>query len=688
MERTAKADKLLLLGVDGLDPRLTRKYVDMGLMPNTKKYIERGAQRHDLVMLGGHPTVTPPMWTTLATGANSNVHGITGFFRNGKEISTSAYNLDSRLCKAEQLWNVFAEAGKKTLVWHWPGSSWPPSSDSENLLVVDGTSPGSVAMSGASLDPEFILGASEKITTPATYSNAPASEAHKACVIEDLDVAAAGSNQDGIKTSDGTSGSDFFDGGVVLLSQPHQTTTAITEAPIDMVQSPIKPATGWAAAPADAKEFTILYSHGLIRRPALILKNEEGKYDRVAIYKNKKETEPMVVCPVGVMVPEVVDESFKGDVKYERTNRNIKVLHLEEDGSAVRMYFSQSMNMEYDLVWHPKRIFKEVTENVGYPTPTSMLGGQSSELITDCMLANWEVTADWQAASILHLIESENLDVVFSHYHAVDLEAHCFIKHLADRPFNRNPISVAEKWMQDLYQQTDRYLGKFLHLLDEGWTVLIFSDHAQVASAHTIPLLFDMNGCVTTLMEEMGYTVTFKDETGKALAIDWTKTKAVIQREGHIYLNIKGRDKHIVDGVEIDGIVDPADQYQLEEEIMTSLYKLTSPETGHRIVSVALRNRDAVLLGQGGPEAGDIICWLAEGYNYDHADCLSTTWGEGETSVSPIFIAAGKGLKEGFETDRIIRQVDFAPTVAVLGGVRMPAQCEGAPVYQILSEEY
>ena len=101
-----------------------------------------------------------------------------------------------------------------------------------------------------------------------------------------------------------------------------------------------------------------------------------------------------------------------------------------------------------------------------------------------------------------------------------------------------------------------------------------------------------------------------------------------------------------------------------------------------------MRNKDAVLLGQGGPEAGDIICWIAEGYNFDHADSLSTTYGENDTSVSPIFIAAGKGLKQGYETERIIRQVDFAATVAALAGVRMPDQCEGAPVYQIFEEEF
>ena len=78
----------------------------------------------------------------------------------------------------------------------------------------------------------------------------------------------------------------------------------------------------------------------------------------------------------------------------------------------------------------------------------------------------------------------------------------------------------------------------------------------------------------------------------------------------------------------------------------------------------------------------------AEGYNYDHTDGLSTTYGEAGTSLSPIFIAAGKGLKQGVETDRIIRQVDVAPTICYLAGVRMPAQCEGAPVYQILADEF
>ena len=50
--RKAAAEKILLLGVDGMDPRLTRKYVDEGKLPHVKKLIERGACREDLVLLG------------------------------------------------------------------------------------------------------------------------------------------------------------------------------------------------------------------------------------------------------------------------------------------------------------------------------------------------------------------------------------------------------------------------------------------------------------------------------------------------------------------------------------------------------------------------------------------------------------------------------------------------------------
>lgn len=95
-----------------------------------------------------------------------------------------------------------------------------------------------------------------------------------------------------------------------------------------------------------------------------------------------------------------------------------------------------------------------------------------------------------------------------------------------------------------------------------------------------------------------------------------------------------------------------------------------------------------MLLGVNGPECGDIFFSIEEGFNRLHGDSLSTSEGYFNTSVSPLFIAAGSGVKAGFTTPRTIRQVDVTPTIAGLLGTRFPAQCEGAPVYQIFDEEF
>lgn len=384
------------------------------------------------------------------------------------------------------------------------------------------------------------------------------------------------------------------------------------------------------------------------------------------------------------MIGQIIDESIKDDVKYT-VNRNMEVLEIAEDGSSIRMYVSAAMDINNDDVWHPKSLYKTITENVGYPTPTSQVGGQDPDMINECMLNCWYKTADWQAASIKYLIEHESVEVVFSHFHAVDLQEHIFIRFMSANETKTGnwkaklPVEQFQGFMEDIYKQVDHYVGQFIHYLDEGWLISLFSDHAQVTPHHMPPYIGDM-GLNCKLMEELGYTVLKRDENGERIKeIDWEHTKAIANRECNIYINLKGKYP--------TGIVDPEDKYELEEQIMTDLYGYKDPITGKRVIACALRNKDAVLLGYGGPECGDIVYWTAEGYNFDHADSLSTTKGDADTSVSPIFIIAGPGVKPGY-TDRVIRQVDFAPTIATLGGVRMPKQCEGAPVYQILEETF
>ena len=681
MQRQASANKILMLGMDGMDPRFTLRMLREGKMPNVQKLLERGAAAEDLVMLGGHPTITPPMWTTLATGCYANVHGITQFSRKAEDLDLQRYNIDSRYCKAEPLWNVFAEAGKKTLVWHWPGSSWPPTSDSPNLFVVDGSSPGSVGMTSCQVDAEFMLGGNVEFKNT-SFVAFGATDATAPCVVQEEE---AEKTDIPTNTTENAGDTYRYDGPAThkIFMRESQKTTNFTDTPLHLARTPITEPKNWSGieVPADAKEFTMLFSKGLISRPGLILKDENGKYTKMALYKNKKASEPFAELELGVMAIDVMDEAVKANGTRYRCNRNLRLLKMAEDGSTFTMYVSAAMNADDDSVWHPKRLFKEVVENVGYVPPTSMIGNQSEELITDCMLANWYASADWQAAAMQYVIDNENMEIVFSHFHGVDLQGHMFFKHMNPKPYNKMPVEKFIKMAEDIYVQADYYIGKFLHYLDEGWTILVFSDHGLVSSEYDEPFLGDSSGVNLRVLQQYGLTEVKRDENGNELEeIDWEKTKAVALGECHIWINLKGRDPH--------GIVDPADKYDVETEVIDALYNYRDPETGKRIVSIAMRNKEAVLVGLGGPDSGDIIYFNEEGFNFDHGDCLSTSYGMEETSVSPIFFAAGPGIKENYRTERIIRQVDFVPTVAVLGGVRMPAQCEGAPAYQILTEEY
>jgi predicted AlkP superfamily phosphohydrolase/phosphomutase len=673
--------KILLLGIDGMDPRFTRWMLDQGKMPNTQKMLDRGAARPDLVMLGGFPTITPPMWTTLATGTYPNVHGITGFSRASKAgLDYMEYNIDSRNCKAEQLWNVTAEAGYKTLVWHWPGSSWPPSSDSENLYVVDGTSPGSVNMSAGQVHGEFLFGANVDFKEVRVIPPEK-SEAVTPCVVTDMEL---DEESDKKNTLFKHTGPKMQKVKTIIMDYMGGQGGA-TAVPMEKVISPLRPAdtSKWANAPEGALEFTILLAQGLIRRPGLALKGENGQYDHVAIYKSKKDAEPLVSMTKGEMVFGIIDEDIKDD-KHLTVNRNVKLLDIDPQGKTLSMWISASMDTKLDSLWSPKSLYKTISDNIGFPPPTSLLCNQEKNLLWtgyEC----WDGVLNWQADSLNYLMDNENFDIVFSHFHNIDLENHNIMRYLTDVPEQEGhpgplwgKMTPAEnhELQEAIYEQADRYIGRFLHYLDEGWTIFVFSDHAQVSPKHGYRLMGDHSGINVRLMQELGLTALKKDADGNDLPeIDWEHTYAVAQRECHIYLNIKGRDEH--------GIIDPKDQYEWEEEVITRLYGYKDPVTGKRIINLALRNRDAAVIGLGGSECGDIVYACAEGYNWDHGDSLATTYGEANTSVSPIFLAAGPGIKH-CTTDRVIREVDLAPTVAVVAGVRMPAQCEGAPVYQIL----
>ena len=448
-------NKVLVLGVDGLDPRLTKKYMDKGVMPNFEKFQKRGSAREDLVMLGAMPTITPPMWTTLATGAYCETHGVTDFWNpHPEKLDTLIYSFDSHNCKAEQLWNVTAEAGKKTLVYHWPGSSWPPSSDSPNLHVIDGTQPSNINIAVGTAEWGQWIEASESFVEE-HIDEKEADESGAGCVITDLET-----EEDLDGSQNGLDMSLKQKTLVNMVMSEHEGECAgafrseLYEAKTTL---PIKPAKNWANAPEGAKEFAIPVSNGMERRPVLIIPNEQGVFDKIAIYKSKKDAEPIVVLDtIDEVVSDIMDTVAKNGEHIEVARQAI-LLDVSEDGSHVEMWFGNAMEAHNDMLFYPKSLLDQIREKAGEIRSVSMMIGNSAKCGHKIFAPLWEAYSEWQANAMNALIEENGYEVVFSHLHNVDIAGHTFWEISKYRPHIEQ---YDETWMQAImerfYVDTDR----------------------------------------------------------------------------------------------------------------------------------------------------------------------------------------------------------------------------------------
>lgn len=82
----------------------------------------------------------------------------------------------------------------------------------------------------------------------------------------------------------------------VQFEEEHGLMWTLGDFPSACSISPVLPANGWEfEIPEDSKEFVAIMGYGRITRNCLILKNADGIYDRVAMYKDKKTAEPLAI---------------------------------------------------------------------------------------------------------------------------------------------------------------------------------------------------------------------------------------------------------------------------------------------------------------------------------------------------------------------------------------------------------
>ncbi|MBD3220191.1 hypothetical protein GF314_03035, partial [bacterium] len=142
----AVAEKVLVLGLDGLDPDLLAEYRASGVMPTIDRLVDAG---WDLRELGTTmPPQSPVAWSTFITGMNPGGHGIYDFihrdpsgplpYLSGSEVRppTDHWSVgEYRLPRGEPtvinrrhgtaFWTLLDEAGVDATVFKVP-ANFPP----------------------------------------------------------------------------------------------------------------------------------------------------------------------------------------------------------------------------------------------------------------------------------------------------------------------------------------------------------------------------------------------------------------------------------------------------------------------------------------------------------------------------------------------------------------------------------
>jgi len=81
--RKARVKRVVILGLDGLDPKLIEKYMEEGRLPNFSALRDQGSYRRLATTL---PALSPVAWSTFQTGVNPGAHNIFDFLSRDKRF--------------------------------------------------------------------------------------------------------------------------------------------------------------------------------------------------------------------------------------------------------------------------------------------------------------------------------------------------------------------------------------------------------------------------------------------------------------------------------------------------------------------------------------------------------------------------------------------------------------------------
>jgi len=567
--QVASDKKMIVLGVDGMDPELLKELLAAGELPNIRRLIDSGGFR----ALGtSNPPQSPVAWSNFITGMNPGGHGLFDFLaldRTNLRPYLSASTVlrsdtaplqlgDWRLPlgtdrvvllrKGKAFWELLEDAGVDVTILRMP-ANYPPVPTEGNSLSGMGT-PDLRGTSGT-----FLFFSTRDSARPGEVSGG--------------EIRRFGTGDGRLLAS--------IDGPANELRVHGRPLTATLE----VVQDPAKEA-------------------------ALIRVQGEETIIRVGEWSDWIRLEFELV-PMLARVSGMVRLYLKG--VHPETELYVSPVNIDPRDPA-------------QVISSPEDYAARLAESVGpfyteeMPEDTKALSAHvlsPSEFLEQSEIVLGE-TKRMLEFELARFQAKRGPAFLFSYFSSVDQRHHMMGRHIDSRhpAFSKDVPAQVRSSMRSTYAAIDEIVGNLSSRMVPDVAVVVMSDHGFSN--------FYRQAHLNAWLRKEGYLTLARNPTGAEEwlpDIDWARTRAFAIGLNSLYINVADREKF--------GIVPSSGRLELAREIAQRLQSWTDEETGLPVVTRAAL-REEIYRGPYLADAPDVIVGYGDGYR------ASWTTSKGQTA--------------------------------------------------------
>ncbi len=658
------SQKLVILGFDGMDPDLVRRFVAERKLPNIARLIEQGGL---YPLETSHSPESPTAWASFATGVNAGKHNIYDFLVR----DTTTYLPDLGMVRREPA---------KFLL------DWIPIQKPKIISIRGGTSFWVTAGTAGVR--------SSILTVPVTFppEDVPNGELLAGLPLPDIRgtmgtfyyfATDLSRYEEGNTEFGGILKRLAFDGGIAR--------TELVGPPNPIVRRELQTIRGKGQALTDADRSRIaeLEAQEDVRIPVTIRWNREGP-ERAATIEIAGQS---IHLKQGEW-SRWINLDFRVNL-FVRLH-GMAQMYLMGAGPELQLYISP-VNWKPDApplpISSPASFSGQLYERIG---PYRTLGWAEAtwplnegRMDEATFMEDLHRAFEDRAQVILSRLDSRDWDLLVGVIESTDRVQHMMWR-LTDPKHPMYDAKLASRFgdsIERIYRQCDTFIAEVLERLEPGVPVLIVSDHGFHSWRKSVNL--------NTWLVQQGYMALQGQVPGEKKLddlfgggefwenVDWSRTRAYAMGLGQIYFNQRGR--------EAKGIVGAGAEYrQLAHELSAALLTLKDPEDGSPVVR-AVYKRDDVYSGEFLHNAADLQVGMEDGYRVS----WQTTLGGSPQGIVYANMKKWSGDHGGYDykttagvlistkpiSQSEARIIDIAPTVLKYFGLTVPKDIDGKSLF-------